>query len=88
MVSRIVYTFFKSQSERLVHVFTVELKTILSNKKNVQAYLELYTTTLMEFQKDKSVFLKNSTKNIYMSWIRHYNVDDLNSELSSLRLTH
>ena len=88
MVSRIVYTFFKSQSERLVHIFTVELKTILSIKKNVQAYLELYTTTLMEFQKDKSVFLKNSTKNIYMSWTRHYNVDDLNSELSSLRLTH
>ena len=66
MVSRIVYTFFKSQSERLVHIFTVELKTILSNKKKCSSIFGVvhYNTNGVP-KRQISFFKKQYQKHIY-----------------------
>ena len=66
MVSRIVYTFFKSQSERLVQVFTVELKTILSNKKKCSSIFGVVHNNTNGVPKSQISFFKKTVPKTYI----------------------
>ena len=57
---------FQSQSERLVHVFTVELKTILSNKKKCSSIFGVvHNNTNGVPKRQISFFKKQYQKHIY-----------------------